>query len=492
MRNRILLCLALVLLFLGVQSPAHAASIETANAARAAVSAPASPSAVQTAQTGIFGDLLCRSTGSAFRSKGIPFPTEMLCSDKGRKVVKESAKLAYKKLENSLFGELAKAARDFAGDIVKTGLTWWLVTPSVRLGDTGLFGATGDEPLSDAGLHAMMLGIGQLIAVLLVLFQAINTMIRRKGAPFADAMKGLAINAFLAAVGLTILNSLLIASDKVTEGILTAGFGEDKGDIADTAVKILLPTLGNPFGILAIAVIVLLIGLIQLLLNFLRQAAIPILALLLPIAGSGQIGGQNSRQWLPRLCTMILTIICYKPAAALILTVGFVQAGNASTIVDWFRGVVTLALSIIALPAMMKLFAPIGLTMSSSAGGSGGFAGMLGSGGALASGGGGGGGGATSASSHARDMESRSGGIPQQSQGQGQQQTAGGSAVDQSKNNAPQSSTAGGGATGGGAGTAAQGAKAGAGTASVVLVAAEAAHKGAQGAGNQVSGGNQS
>ena len=65
--------------------------------------------------------------------------------------------------------------------LLETGLTWWMSMPTVSVTGSGVFGL---------GLQALMLGVGMLIATVLLLLQTIRTMIARRGAPLLEAVSG--------------------------------------------------------------------------------------------------------------------------------------------------------------------------------------------------------------------------------------------------------------------------------------------------------------
>lgn len=301
------------------------------------------------------------------------------------------------------FGAWVDALTSFVSDLIYSGFTWWLMPDGVRISNLGIFGAEG----TGVNLPAICLGLGVFIATMLTIFQGLRTIVRRKGTPLVQALQGLMLHVLAVALGVAVIDGLLEAADALTEAILAAGFQASE-DAPEQIVATLLPQIGNPVGLACIALIVLLIGLVQLVLLFLRQAALPVLALLLPIASSGQVGEGATRQWLPRLITMMFAIIAYKPMAALIITVGFVEMSEAPTLLDWIRGVVTLALSVVALPAMMKLFAPLGAAGGNAVASGGGLvgaaAGVAGMVAARSGGGGDGGSGPTSVTQHAGYM----------------------------------------------------------------------------------------
>lgn len=311
-------------------------------------------------------------------------------------VHKKAATVAAKSVANSVLGDAAKSMAEFAAEFMKVGFGWWLMTDSVQVKDSGVLGCNPEsdkcdpkDPTKQLSLHALMVGIGAGIATILVMFQGIKMIIQRKGAPLTTVLQGLMINVLVSAAGVGVIDALLIASDQLTEAILYVGFGGD--DVPERMAVMLLPAISNPMGLLVIALVVLIIGGMQLIMLFLRQAAIPIQALLLPIAGAGQVGGDSARQWLPKLFTSIMVVIMYKPMAALIISVGFTEMAHGNGLIDFLRGVVTLVLSVVALKSLLALFAPFGLTMGnavSSGGGLGGALSMIG--GAMGAGPGGG------------------------------------------------------------------------------------------------------
>lgn len=295
------------------------------------------------------------------------------------KILAPAAKSAVTRaLQSTIVKPMADGAGEWVAQVLKVGLTWWLTTPSVQVKNSGVTdqetGKLANGTTVTFSLQAICLGVGQMIAILLVMIQGIRAMIQRKGKPLADAAQGLVVNALVCTLGIVVIDSLLIASDELTNAIINVSFQGD-AKLADQMVKMMVPIGFNPMALLLMALITGLVGVVQFCMLFIRQAAIPVQALLLPIAGSGQVGGERTRQWLPRLWTSIFVVIAYKPCAALIISIGFVEVKHGNGIIDWLRGLVTLGLSIVALKSLMGLFAPLGTAVAGAT--SGGFAGAL-------------------------------------------------------------------------------------------------------------------
>jgi hypothetical protein len=92
-----------------------------------------------------------------------------------------------------------------------------------------------------------------------------------------------------------------------------------------------------------------------------------------PIVAVGQLGPASTRKWLPMVAAAVAAIVLYKPLVALILAAGFTQLSSGESLVDVVRGFVTLALSVIALPAMLRIFSPIAGNVAASVGTGGGL-----------------------------------------------------------------------------------------------------------------------
>ncbi|MEV6672865.1 hypothetical protein [Streptomyces sp. NPDC051162] len=382
--KRLLTTLAALCIFISFSAPAATAT--PAVAAPASVTASAAiPAAFP---QGVF-DTVCNTMMAANIGLGAACKATKI-------VVNVAGKAFVKTLETTVVKPVADAMADFTATTLKETLSWWLTTKSVQIKDSSVTTVnapackppdekdkkdTGKKPETDprckdssapkfnsVSLQAILFGIGVMIATLLTIIQGIRTMIRRKGTPLVEALQGLMIAVLTCAIGITVIDSLLVASDTLTEAILDVSFN-GRGNAPDVIAAALLPAMANPIAVISMAVIVLLVGLCQVVLLFLRQAAIPIQGLILPIAAAGQVGGSSTRQWLPRLATAIMTVIAYKPLAAIIISVGFIEMDNAPTMVDWIRGVVTLVLSVFALKSLMAVFAPLGVAMTSGGGG---------------------------------------------------------------------------------------------------------------------------
>ncbi|WNI20413.1 hypothetical protein [Streptomyces sp. ITFR-16] len=297
-------------------------------------------------------ELTCKYGGGLVGAAILELTDSDLCEkvgDAGQKFVNK----AWKSVWEGALGDLIKSAADTARWVIKKVLTVALAGPSVDLAGTGLFGR-------DATLAGMLMWLGLVIAALGVTWQAGKMALTGQSKHLGRAALGWVENLVLSTIGVAIFAILLKASDALTKGLVDAVF-DDAGDAYKRIVAVLIPVaVQNPATLAGVVLILLLIGFIQLVMVFLRQSAIPLICLLLPVAGAGRTGGETTRQWAPKLITSGLVILAYKPILAVIICTGFAEFGKAHTLAEWLRGCATLILGVLAPGPLTKIFAPFG------------------------------------------------------------------------------------------------------------------------------------
>ncbi|WP_189135167.1 hypothetical protein [Wenjunlia tyrosinilytica] len=324
--------------------------------------------------------------------------------DAGEKAIKK----AWKNVWESVLGDIVKSAQDVTKWVIKKVLTFALLGPSVDLKGTGLWGGT-------ATLAGMLTWLGLVIAVAGIMWQLGKMAVTGQTKHAGRAMAGWVENLFLSTLGVSLFALLLVLGDALSTGLVNATFADD-GKAYERIIAVLLPsTVANPITMLCVVAVLLLIGFIQMVMIFLRQSAIPIICLLLPVAGGGRTGGDATRKWAPTLITSGMVIVAYKPMVAIIICTGFAEFGHAKTLAEWLRGCATLVLAVLAPAQLAKVFAPFGAAVGAgmgSGGASGALSAAAGYFGGKSSGddGGDGGNGPSSAVEHARYVEQSMGG----------------------------------------------------------------------------------
>jgi hypothetical protein len=226
---------------------------------------------------------------------------------------------------------------------VQNTATWWVTIPSPDL---------TSEPAITA-IRAWLLPVTATVAVAGMIAAGVRMAIMRKANPLLDVTGGLLTLAAVTTVGTVVPALLLKAGDAWSAWVLQASTGGQFGQRLAT-----LLILGNstaPAVVLIFGTIAIVLALVQAALMLFRQAALVILAGVLPLAAAGSIA-PLTRPWIRKITSWMLALICYKPAAAAVYAVAFTMAGSGRNPRTVLMGFVMLLLSVITLPALMKFF----------------------------------------------------------------------------------------------------------------------------------------
>ncbi|HEY1320460.1 MAG TPA: hypothetical protein VGF32_09450 [Streptosporangiaceae bacterium] len=289
---------------------------------------------------------------------------------------------------------ISASIEDGVSWLVSNTVSWWVRPPSPDLAKETAVGA----------LHGWMLPICVAVAMVAMLISAAKMMVTRKAHPLVDVGGGLVTIAATTAIGVTLPSLQLSWGDAWCNWVLPLSADRDFGKrmlqvlafggvIPSAAVAIIL-------GVVAIMVT----GIQAILLMF-RQAALIILAGLLPLAAVGTLT-TATRPWFKRVTGWMLALIFYKPAAAAVYAVTFILIRDGKDFRVVLMGLSMMVISLIAFPVLLKFFT--WTTGGSDSAGGGSFLGAVIGGatavGALrgyAGGGGSSGSGGTNASEHA-------------------------------------------------------------------------------------------
>jgi hypothetical protein len=240
--------------------------------------------------------------------------------------------------------------------IIENTATWWLHISSPNL---------AGEPAITA-MQSWLLPITAAVAVAGVIAAGARMALTRRANPLLDVTGGLLTLAAASTLGVTAATLLLKAGDAWSSWVLQVSTG---GQF--TQRLILALDLGRgaaPAVVLVFGVIAIVLSLVQAALMLFRQAALLILAGVLPLAAAGSIAPMT-RAWVRKVTAWMLTLICYKPAAAAVYAAAFTMMGSGGSPQTALMGFVMLLLSVLTLPALMKFFTWTTGTIASSGGG---------------------------------------------------------------------------------------------------------------------------
>jgi hypothetical protein len=240
--------------------------------------------------------------------------------------------------------------------IIENTATWWLHIPSPNL---------AGEPAITA-MQSWLLPITAAVAVAGVIAAGARMALTRRANPLLDVTGGLLTLAAASTIGVTAATLLLKAGDAWSSWVLQVSTG---GQFTQRLILALNMGQGAaPAVVLVFGVIAIVLSLVQAALMLFRQAALVILAGVLPLAGAGSIAPMT-RAWVRKVTAWMLTLICYKPAAAAVYAVAFTMMGSGGSPQTALMGFVMLLLSVLTLPALMKFFTWTTGTIASSGSG---------------------------------------------------------------------------------------------------------------------------
>jgi hypothetical protein len=242
-----------------------------------------------------------------------------------------------------ILGSLAQAVNNGVIWVIKNTATWWIRIPSPDL---------ATEP-AVTRLQQWILPVTVAVAVAGLTAAGVRMAILRKANPLIDATGGLLTLAAATALGAVVPTLLLKAGDAWSTWVLQVSTG---GQFTQRLTTIL--TLGGnaaPAVVVIFGIVAIVFSIVQAALMLFRDAALIILAGVLPLAAAGSIAPMT-RTWIRKLGSWMLALIFYKPAAAAVYATAFTMIGSGGDLQTVLMGFVMLVLSVLALPALMKFF----------------------------------------------------------------------------------------------------------------------------------------
>ncbi|MBP1782721.1 hypothetical protein J3R08_002571 [Micromonospora sp. HB375] len=289
----------------------------------------------------------------------------------------------------SVRDSMVNAILDGLANAVREGIEWvaglltsWTLIPSNNLcpttgSDPGQWASDWMAQCNSAGgpaqqLRGFMLPLTILVLVGGLVWQGITIVVSRRGEPLLQAVRGVWNTALWGSIGVAGTHLVLKAGDSYSMWLLNEALFKESNKPPNEAMTtalggVLLPGAAvAPFVMILVGVVVILAAVVQTILMVFREGSVVILAGLLQLAAAGSVT-RGTSQWLHKTLGWSLALALYKPAAVSVYATSFVMMrGNGR---DWLMGLGMLALSVIALPALMKFFTTFTGGVASAGGG---------------------------------------------------------------------------------------------------------------------------
>lgn len=259
---------------------------------------------------------------------------------------------------NDALSSIASAIQSGVAWITANSVSWWVKLPSPDL---------ATEPAVNS-LQQWILPIAAIVAVFGVIVAGGKMALTRKPNPLIDTGSGLATIAATSAVGVLLPTLLLKAGDSWSNWVLQASTGGQFG--ARLTDLLAMTGLQAPAVVVVLGIVAIIMSALQALLMLFRQGALVVLAGMLPLAAAGTLT-PATRPWFKKVTGWMLALIAYKPAAAAVYAAAFTMIGTAKNLTTVMTGFAMVAMSLVALPVLMRFFTWTTGQVSDSAGGGG-------------------------------------------------------------------------------------------------------------------------
>jgi hypothetical protein len=277
-------------------------------------------------------------------------------------IVGPAARSAASAVASGAMTGIAGAIQSGVAWVASGTVDWWVRLPSPDLAAEPAVGA----------LQGWLMPITVAVAVLATITAAGKMALTRKANPLIHIGFGLAVIAATSALGVLLPTMLLRSGDAWSSWVLTASTG---GQFDARLTAVLTMTGAAPGVVIVLGILAIVMAALQAVLMLFRQAALVILAGVLPLAAAGTLT-PGTRAWFRRVTGWMLALIFYKPAAAAVYATGFTMIGAGKDPRTILMGFATVLLSLLALPVLMKFFTWTTGAAETAAGG-GGFLGTM-------------------------------------------------------------------------------------------------------------------
>jgi type IV secretion system protein TrbL len=250
-----------------------------------------------------------------------------------------------------------------AGGIAKAleAATSSLATAWIRIDTPSVATPDGHASPVVAFLNSELAPYAAAVMVLAIILGAIRMAVEMRGDPGRDILIGLLTWVFITGAGAAVIGVAIELSDVAAEHILNDAL---KGDTfgKHLAAMLAVAGIGAPVGVIVVGSLALLTCLVQIVLMVARVGLLIVMVGMLPFVAAAA-ATKTGRTWLERYLTWMLAFILYKPVTAVIYATGLklVDSGafTGQGLLGSVVGLTLLVSSIAALPALMRIVAPV-------------------------------------------------------------------------------------------------------------------------------------
>jgi hypothetical protein len=260
----------------------------------------------------------------------------------------------------SVLSQVAQSMSSAADGLLKTLTTFWMNVDTPTLDSAGS---------TVTAIEKQTGWITTCIAVVCILVAAARMAIRRRGQPAQVMLLGLVRLVVVCAVGTFLIQAAGKLGDQFSSDLMSSAHVGTSGWSGLISTTTLSAAFAPGDGMLLIvSLLVIISSLIQLMLMVLRVGLLVILTGTLPLAAAASMSEWGETWWRRHLGWLTAWLL-YKPAAAVLYTSAFALT-HSSGLVEVMAGFMLLLLSVLALPALLKVIMPMTAQLGAASGGS--------------------------------------------------------------------------------------------------------------------------
>jgi len=265
------------------------------------------------------------------------------------------------KLTGDALSSLANGMASAADGLLKTLSTFWMKVDTPQLQGAGSAVATIQK---DTGW------ITTCMAVVFILVAAARMAIRRRGEPAQTLMMGLTRLVVVSASATFLIEAAGKLGDQFSSDLMSTAHIGSGGWSEAISVTGLSATFAAGDGMLLIvSVLIIISALIQLMFMVLRTGLLIILTGTLPLAAAASMSDWGESWWRKHLGWLTAWLL-YKPAAAVLFVSAFTLTQGKRSIEEVTAGFMILILSVLILPALLKVIVPMTSALGAASSGS--------------------------------------------------------------------------------------------------------------------------
>lgn len=260
-----------------------------------------------------------------------------------------------------LYGAFAEVIANVVAGVIKTVGALWIYVPTLHATE----GADYTPVATVSFMRGQVMWIAAAAAVISMIIGGVRMAYQHNGESARELLKSMLTLVVVTFGGLALVTVLTEAGDLLAQQFINRAVEETKQSFADSLVTMIATPMGGSVALFTLPLIIVLgfcavlVSFLQIMLMLARNGMLILLVGILPLAAAAT-NTEMGKAWFKRICGWLIAFIAYKPFAALIYATAIMLSGSSESLVNVLTGLTMMVLSIIALPALLRLVSPPG------------------------------------------------------------------------------------------------------------------------------------